>query len=534
MLCACHPFVEPALVLFFNRDRVDSELLPYTFKCRCILFFSMLSTKPPLACRVVNKDIGGSGFVLKTVIGEGSHGCVRLAVNPTTNQKVAVKVIKKKSQSIAAVQKEVAIHIQAGVHHNVVRLLSTDEDDTNIFLIMELAAGGELFDRIAPDVGVGEELAHFYFKQLVAGMSHLHQKGICHRDLKPENILLDDCGNLKISDFGLATVFRHQGATRILNTPCGTPPYLAPEIAACKYYGDRVDIWSCGIILYVLLAGNTAWAEPTMRDVEFQAFVAGYDRGLSFIPWCEFSKDVLRLIMGILHIDPDRRYTEREIRSDPWFIQPNRMLTEGRCNNPVALAEIIKRKMEDSQDDVMNLDGSQPMPYSQPEAMRIESPTMDLDGGFLPERPPELMSFSQPASRSRNDEDGGLMRDDDDDDSHLSNFSRRGNLFQDLVTSDRLTRFISPRDPAVILKVLQDTLTEFLIPHKVHHKLLKISFTTVDKRRCPLNGMILIQPTYEGKTYMVSFRKNKGDPIEFKRFYHGISDACRKIIISKT
>ena len=73
---------------------------------------------------------------------------VRLAVNPTTNQKVAVKVIKKKSQSIAAVQKEVAIHIQAGVHHNVVRLLSTDEDDTNIFLIMELAAGGELFDRI--------------------------------------------------------------------------------------------------------------------------------------------------------------------------------------------------------------------------------------------------------------------------------------------------------------------------------------------------------------------------------------------------
>ena len=114
-------------------------------------------------------------------------------------------------------------------------------------------------------MGIDEECAHLYFTQLLASVGYLHNLGICHRDLKPENMLLDDHGNLKLSDFGLATVFRHKGKTRILTTPCGTPPYVAPEIHACHYEGPKVDLWSSGIILYVLLAGNTPWGEPTDR-----------------------------------------------------------------------------------------------------------------------------------------------------------------------------------------------------------------------------------------------------------------------------
>lgn len=108
---------------------------------------------------------------------------------------------------------------------------------------------------VAPDVGVPEELAHFYFVQLLAGVDYLHKSGIVHRDLKPENLLLDAEGNLKITDFGLSTVFIYQGGRRQLSTACGTPPYSAPEIVLLNY-DERVDIWSCGIILYVLLVGS--------------------------------------------------------------------------------------------------------------------------------------------------------------------------------------------------------------------------------------------------------------------------------------
>ena len=178
-----------------------------------------------------------------------------MGYNPSTFEYAAIKIFDRKKHDLVAVKKEFRIH-QVISHPNIIKLLGSDEDEDNIYFMVEYAEAGELFDKIEPDVGIDEEVAHFYFHQLINAVSHIHSLGISHRDLKPENILLDDSGNLKLSDFGLATVFRHQNKTRILTTPCGTPPYLAPEVREMNYHGDAVDLWSVGIILYVLLVGS--------------------------------------------------------------------------------------------------------------------------------------------------------------------------------------------------------------------------------------------------------------------------------------
>jgi serine/threonine-protein kinase Chk1 len=189
------------------------------------------------------------GLELCEVIGEGANGKVRLAVHKSQDnvELLAVKIVKKAHGNdgqalMKNLLKEVKIH-QCLSHKNIAKLFSTTEDDHFVYLVMEYAAGGELFDRIAPDVGLEEDLAHLYFQQLISGVEYIHERGIAHRDLKPENLLLDTNGNLKIIDFGLATVFKHKGQTRILTTPCGSPPYVSPEIHTCNYKGDLTDIW---------------------------------------------------------------------------------------------------------------------------------------------------------------------------------------------------------------------------------------------------------------------------------------------------
>lgn len=262
------------------------------------------------------------GYELGQDIGQGGQAKVRLAYNPITNHQVAIKIIEKNPSN--SPQKEFKIHASVS-HQNIIKLFNGSEDHHYMYFVLEFAQAGELFDKIEPDVGIDEEIAHFYFHQLLAAMEYLHLNGICHRDLKPENILLDESGNLKLSDFGLATVFKHKGKTRILTTPCGTPPYLAPEIRSLSYRGDKVDIWSAGIILYVMLVGNTPWAEPTQVDEEFVMYCKHYQTGLDFYPWNSFSPLVLvvfinkELLRGILNIDPDGRYQVNQIHDSEWY-----------------------------------------------------------------------------------------------------------------------------------------------------------------------------------------------------------------------
>ena len=329
---------------------------------------------------------------------------VRLGFNISTKEPVAIKFVRKltgaSNQShvnMMNLRKEVKIHQSVSSHENIIQLFKTEEDESFVYLIMEYAASGELFDLIEPDIGIEEDLAHCFFSQLVAGMAYLHSRGVSHRDLKPENILLDDLGNLKISDFGLATVFQHNGVRRTLTTPCGTPPYVAPEIHDMRYEGDSADIWSAGVILYVLLAGNTPWAEPTARDDEFRFYAQMYDRGLTYQPWNGFSPEVLNLLRGILCINAASRFTIPQIRSNDWFARSNLMLTDGRCNDPEALAKRLRSKLGIVASASTICSSPSFMGFSQPMDMRMDYEDHDT----MMSQPSRkhisaLMSFSQP------------------------------------------------------------------------------------------------------------------------------------------
>eukprot|EP00033_Pygsuia_biforma_P001127 GCRY01001284.1.p1 GENE.GCRY01001284.1~~GCRY01001284.1.p1 ORF type:complete len:540 (-),score=116.60 GCRY01001284.1:48-1667(-) len=262
-------------------------------------------------------------FQMLTTIGEGGYGKVRLAINQETSEQVAIKIVsKEKLDSPDAIKKETSI-MRLLSHSNVVKLLQVEETETCFFIVLEFARGGELFDHIEPDSGVDEEWAHMFFHQLVLGVEHIHSRGICHRDLKPENLLLDGSGNLKISDFGLATLWRVNGKIRPLMTKCGTPPYVAPEVLRGKYDGRAVDVWSMGVILVTLLGGYIPWDEPTAKCWEF---VKVAKRDFDFYPFNKFNDVVLDLLKNILQVDFRQRYTIDKIKAHPWFTRENQVL----------------------------------------------------------------------------------------------------------------------------------------------------------------------------------------------------------------
>jgi len=187
---------------------------------------------------------------------------------------------------------------------------------------LELITGGELFDEIIRETKFTEEKTRFYFHQLVQGVQFCHEKGVCHRDLKPENLLLDSQKNLKISDFGLSNLYEGQNndnsmissRAALLHTACGTPNYVAPEVLEHEGYdGRRADIWSIGVILYVLAAGCLPFDEPTM-PVLFDKI-----KNAKFKYPPSFSSDLKDLINIILIADPNKRASIKEIQKHPWY-----------------------------------------------------------------------------------------------------------------------------------------------------------------------------------------------------------------------
>ncbi|GFY38723.1 hypothetical protein TNIN_51801 [Trichonephila inaurata madagascariensis] len=198
------------------------------------------------------------GWNAVQVLGEGAYGEVQLVINASTQEAVAVKKLdsSKEPAAVNNIQKEIFVHRRLR-HEHVIRYYGHREEGHMHYIFLEYAAGGELFDRIEPDVGMSHLKAQKYFLQIIKGVEYLHSIGVTHRDLKPENILLDANDNVKISDFGMATIFRHKGSERILENRCGTLPYVAPEVFFKKYKAEPADIWSCGILLVVMLAGES-------------------------------------------------------------------------------------------------------------------------------------------------------------------------------------------------------------------------------------------------------------------------------------
>ena len=193
-------------------------------------------------------------YVLLSTLGLGSTGKVKLAEHKITGKKVAIKIIKK---STVEQQPDLAVKIRREIslmrlfdHPHLLQLVDVMESQQHLYIILEYASHGELFDFLVESGSLSVEDALKFFRQIIFGLEFLHNHAICHRDLKPENILLDEFDNIKIADFGLARWMK----SNIAETSCGSPHYASPEIIKGEPYdGRKSDIWSAGVVFYTLL-----------------------------------------------------------------------------------------------------------------------------------------------------------------------------------------------------------------------------------------------------------------------------------------
>lgn len=250
------------------------------------------------------------------LLGCGAFAKVYHARNIQTGQSVAIKCISKqkimKGGLMAHVKREISIMRRLN-HPHIVKLYEVLATKTKIYCVLEFVKGGELFAKVAK-ARFGEDLSRRYFQQLISAVGYCHAHGVFHRDLKPENLLVDENGDLKVSDFGLSAVSSQIRNDGLLHTLCGTPAYVAPEILMKKGYdGAKVDIWSCGVILFVLNAGYLPFNDPNLM-VMYRKIYKGEYR----VPkWT--SPELKRLFSRLLDTNPETRITIDEILRDPWF-----------------------------------------------------------------------------------------------------------------------------------------------------------------------------------------------------------------------
>ncbi|KAG6643545.1 CBL-interacting serine/threonine-protein kinase 14-like [Carya illinoinensis] len=255
-------------------------------------------------------------YELGKLLGYGAFAKVYHARNLCTGQSVAIKAVSKqkvlKGGLTANIKREISI--MRRLHHpHVVKLFEVLATKSKIYFAMEFAKGGELFAKVAKG-RFSEDLSRHYFQQLISAVGYCHSQGVFHRDLKPENLLLDDNWNLKVSDFGLSAVNDQIQPDGLLHTLCGTPAYVAPEVLSKKGYdGARVDVWSCGVILYVLNAGYLPFNDQNLM-VMYRKIYKGEFR---YPKWT--SPDLRRFISRLLDTNPETRITVDEIRRDSWF-----------------------------------------------------------------------------------------------------------------------------------------------------------------------------------------------------------------------
>lgn len=254
-----------------------------------------------------------SAYEISRTLGEGSFGKVKLAIHKGTKQKVALKIISRKrlasTDMAGRVEREIE-YLQLLRHPHIIKLYTVIKTDNEIIMVLEYA-GGELFDHIVQHGRLSEDEARRFFQQMLCAVEYCHRHKIVHRDLKPENLLLDEHLNVKIADFGLSNIMTDGN---FLKTSCGSPNYAAPEVISGKLYaGSEVDVWSCGVILYVLLVGRLPF-----DDDHIPTLFAKIARGTYVVPhW--MSSGAASLIKKMLVVNPVNRATVAEIRQDPWF-----------------------------------------------------------------------------------------------------------------------------------------------------------------------------------------------------------------------
>ncbi|KAJ4786913.1 CBL-interacting serine/threonine-protein kinase 15 [Rhynchospora pubera] len=264
-----------------------------------------------------SKSILLEKYEVGRLLGQGTFAKVYLAKNLKSGQTVAIKAFDKEKVFKVSLTEQIKreISVMKMVNHpNIIKLYEVMATKKKIYFAMEYAKGGELFQKIAKGGRVKEEIAHRYFRQLIDAVDFCHSRGIYHRDLKLENLLLDEEDNLKVTDFGLSALIRLEQQGGLLHTTCGTPAYVAPEVLSKKGYdGAKTDIWSCGVILFVLVAGYLPFHDSNLMEM-YKKIQKGEFKCPSW-----FSSRLKKLLHKILDPDPSTRLTVEGIKGMSWY-----------------------------------------------------------------------------------------------------------------------------------------------------------------------------------------------------------------------
>uniref|UniRef100_A0A9R1SHP9 BR serine/threonine kinase 2b n=2 Tax=Cyprinus carpio TaxID=7962 RepID=A0A9R1SHP9_CYPCA len=244
-------------------------------------------------------------YRLEKTLGKGQTGLVKLGIHCVTCQKVAIKIVNREKLSesvLMKVEREIAI-LKLIEHPHVLKLHDVYENKKYLYLVLEHVSGGELFDYLVKKGRLTPKEARKFFRQIISALDFCHSHSICHRDLKPENLLLDEKNNIRIADFGMASL---QVGDSLLETSCGSPHYACPEvIRGEKYDGRKADVWSCGVILFALLVGALPFDDDNLRNL-LEKVKLGVFHMPHFIP-----PDCQNLLKGMIEVDATKRLTVR-------------------------------------------------------------------------------------------------------------------------------------------------------------------------------------------------------------------------------
>jgi len=290
-------------------------------------------------------------YELKTELGRGAFSIVYLATNKGTGQQYAVKVINKKDLGKDYEKNlKMEVDILKKVNHpNIIALKELFDTPDKLYLVMELVTGGELFDKIVEKGSYTESEAGQLVRKIVSAVDYLHNLGIVHRDLKPENLLLKRADNdleIAIADFGLSKIV---GQQMMMQTACGTPSYVAPEVLNASGYGKEVDMWSIGVITYILLCGFPPFYGDTVPEIFEQIMEANFDYPEEY--WGSVSKEAKDFINKLLVVDSDKRLTAGDALRHPWLAVgahgTNRTLNTVKFKEMVAERQNTRSKLRE-------------------------------------------------------------------------------------------------------------------------------------------------------------------------------------------
>lgn len=315
-------------------------------------------------------------------------------------------------------------------------------------------------------------------------------------------MLVDANGNLKITDFGLATVFKQNGQRRKLQTSCGTAMYMAPEVLeGSGYEGDQVDLWSAAVVLFVMLAGCHPWEEATTRCGHYDCFLKS--RCHSYSPWNRFDPDLKALLTGLLKHNPSERLTLDQALKHKWTRRSNPLFdSKNMCADPRRLVELLN----ESHAMTHYRDGEE---ESMPALTQLEISAIFSQAAHMR----ALVGFSQPVTS-------------------LSTTALTSSPLEtdQILHIQRLARFYSRATADNIIGRMARQLNTMLVQHKIPPESNRIVFATVDRRKGPLTGEINIHQLSQDLC-LVLFTKAKGDSLEFKRFFKFVIQDLKDIIV---